>query len=69
LPSHLRGDQRIVLEGEIPSPIDPPSGCRFRTRCRYAQAVCAAQVPDWRELMPDHWVACHFADSANFSPN
>jgi peptide/nickel transport system ATP-binding protein len=69
LPSHLRGDQRIVLEGEIPSPIDPPSGCRFRTRCRYAQAVCAVQVPDWRELMPDHWVACHFADRANVSPN
>jgi peptide/nickel transport system ATP-binding protein/oligopeptide transport system ATP-binding protein len=69
LPSNMRGDARIVLEGEIPSPIDPPSGCRFRTRCRYAQEVCAARAPDWRELMPDHWVACHFADRPNFSPN
>ena len=69
LPSSMRGGERIVLEGEIPSPIDPPSGCRFRTRCRYAQDVCAARTPDWRELMPDHWVACHFADRPNFSPD
>jgi peptide/nickel transport system ATP-binding protein/oligopeptide transport system ATP-binding protein len=69
LPSTMRGGQRIILEGEIPSPIDPPSGCRFRTRCRYTQAVCSAQAPDWRELAPDHWVACHFADHPNFSPN
>lgn len=69
LPSSMRDDHRIVLQGEIPSPIDPPSGCRFRTRCQYAQAVCAARTPDWRELMPDHWVACHFADRPNFSPN
>lgn len=69
LPSTMRPDHRIVLQGEIPSPIDPPSGCRFRTRCQYAQAVCAARTPDWRELMPDHWVACHFADRPNFSPN
>ena len=63
LPSNMRGDARIVLQGEIPSPIDPPSGCRFRTRCRYAQDLCAEKTPDWRELMPDHWVACHFAGS------
>jgi peptide/nickel transport system ATP-binding protein len=69
LPSGMRGDRRIVLEGEIPSPIDPPSGCRFRTRCQYAQGLCADKTPDWRELMPDHWVACHFADRPNFSPN
>jgi len=69
LPSTMRGDHRIVLQGEIPSPIDPPSGCRFRTRCQYAQGVCAEKTPDWRELMPDHWVACHFADRPNFSPN
>jgi peptide/nickel transport system ATP-binding protein/oligopeptide transport system ATP-binding protein len=69
LPSTMRGDNRIVLQGEIPSPIDPPSGCRFRTRCQYAQAVCAEKTPDWRELLPDHWVACHFADRPNFSPN
>lgn len=61
LPAHLREARRIDLKGEIPSPVDPPSGCRFRTRCPWAQARCAAEVPDWRELRPDHYVACHFA--------
>jgi oligopeptide/dipeptide ABC transporter ATP-binding protein len=69
LPSNLRAGQRIVLQGEIPSPIDPPSGCRFRTRCPYAQGLCAEKTPDWRQLRPDHWVACHFAGHPNFSPN
>lgn len=69
LPSTMRSDKRIILEGEIPSPIDPPSGCRFRTRCNYAQALCTEKMPDWRELAPDHWVACHFADLPNFNPN
>ncbi|MCO5120135.1 MAG: ATP-binding cassette domain-containing protein [Burkholderiaceae bacterium] len=61
LPSSMRESRRIVLEGEIPSPIDPPSGCRFRTRCPHARARCTEEVPAWRELRPDHWVACHFS--------
>jgi peptide/nickel transport system ATP-binding protein/oligopeptide transport system ATP-binding protein len=61
LPAALREERRIILEGEIPSPVAPPSGCRFRTRCRYAQAICKREEPAWREVEPDHFAACHFA--------
>lgn len=62
LPSTMRTDRRIILEGEIPSPVSPPSGCRFRTRCRYAAETCAQRVPEWREVEPQRWLACHFAE-------
>ena len=51
--------ERIELEGEIPSPMDPPTGCRFHTRCRYATEECARMRPDLRECSPGHFVACH----------
>ena len=50
------------LEGEIPSPINPPPGCRFNTRCPHAQERCRKEVPEWRELSSKHHVACHFAE-------
>ena len=50
------------LEGEIPSPINPPPGCRFNTRCPHAQDRCRQEVPEWREVSGKHHVACHFAE-------
>jgi len=63
LPSNLRSERRIILEGEIPSPISPPSGCRFRTRCAFAAEICRTTEPAWREFTPGRFVACHFAGS------
>lgn len=58
-PKTARENKRIVLEGDVPSPMNPPSGCRFRTRCPYATEQCAQEVPKWREVRSGHFAACH----------
>ena len=58
-PDMAAASQRIHLSGDVPTPIDPPSGCRFRARCPYATEQCAQERPELREVAPDHFVACH----------
>ena len=64
-PKAARANKRIVLSGDIPSPLNAPSGCPFRTRCAYATERCAAEVPEFREMSSGHFVACHRAEEIN----
>jgi len=68
IPDPERKTKRIMLQGDVPSPIDPPQGCRFHTRCPYAQDKCKTDMPELRSLShmkDEHQAACHFIDEIN----
>ncbi len=64
-PITARASKRILLQGDVPSPLNPPSGCRFRTRCPYADELCAKECPAFKEVSPGHFAACHHLDKVN----
>lgn len=61
-PDIAEASKRIVLEGDVPSPVNPPSGCKFRTRCRYAMQICSEVDPKLKDIGGEHFVACHLLD-------
>lgn len=65
IPDPDRRKKRIILSGDVPSPVDPPPGCRFHPRCRYAQEICAMKIPEYRSVGADHGVRCHLAEDLN----
>lgn len=60
--------RRILLQGDVPSPVNPPSGCYFHPRCRYAKNVCKTEAPAYRDLGAEHFVSCHLADQLDLQP-
>jgi oligopeptide transport system ATP-binding protein len=64
VPDPDRARKRIVLKGDVPSPANPPAGCRFHPRCYMAEPICSQEEPPLREIAPGHWSACHFAEQA-----
>lgn len=58
IPDPMLKRERIILKGDVPSPLNPPSGCRFHPRCPIAETICSQQQPEFREITPDHWAAC-----------
>jgi oligopeptide/dipeptide ABC transporter ATP-binding protein len=63
-----RARKRVILTGDVPSPINPPSGCHFHTRCPYVMARCRHEAPALREVRPQHWAACHLHDAGVIFP-
>lgn len=62
MPDPLYKSERIIMQGEVADPANPPSGCYFHPRCRYTKDICKEKTPEFREVRPDHFVACHLAD-------
>ncbi len=62
IPDPTLSRKRIILEGDIPSPIQPPSGCHFHPRCRHKMDICSTEIPQFREIETNHWVTCHLYD-------
>jgi oligopeptide/dipeptide ABC transporter ATP-binding protein len=64
VPDPRSARKRIILSGDVPSPVNPPPGCRFHTRCPHAEARCRVEEPAMREVAPGHFAACHLRGSA-----
>jgi peptide/nickel transport system ATP-binding protein/oligopeptide transport system ATP-binding protein len=66
VPNPVIKRERILLKGDVPSPINPPTGCRFHTRCPFATDRCISEEPSLREIKPNHYVSCHFAEDLQY---